>query len=211
MSINRRSLVKGAAWAAPVVIASASVPAYAASKKQQYFLGSSWSTKTTFTRNTTYCGTSKVYYNTIDFNTATSANGNPAGFAVMPRSGTTDITNVTLSRFTLKVAFPAGIISSFTVTSGSYTVSGPTRVTIDGIASDAFTFTFTGTKTGKSLAAGNIAPSWTGSVLQTKVNFNPTVCAPLFDHYYAQFSEAFTTANGYSEDFTSNWIYTQVV
>lgn len=208
MSINRRSLVKGAAWAAPAVIATATVPAYAASK-QQYFLGSSWGTHTTFTRDA-YCGTSKVYYDSIDFNTATGVNGNPAGFAVMPRSGSTDITTVNLSRFTLKVAFPAGIISSFTVTSGSYTVSGPARATIDGIVSDVFTFTFTGTKTGKSLVAGTTAPSWTGSVLKTTVNFNPNVCAPLFDHYYAQFSEAFTTANGYSEDYTSGWIYTQV-
>ncbi|GAA1047689.1 hypothetical protein GCM10009567_19380 [Rothia amarae] len=57
--------------------------------------------------------------------------------------------------------------------------------------------TFTGTKTGKSLAEGLPAPSRAGSVPQTVVNFNPDVCAPLFDHYYVQFSEAFTTANGY--------------
>lgn len=102
-----------------------------------------------------------------------------------------------LSRFVLKVAFPAGEISSLTVTSESYTVSTPTRATIDGVVSDAFTSTFTGTKTGKSLAEGLPAPSWAGSVPQTVVNFNPDVCAPLFDHYYVQFSEAFTTANGY--------------
>ena len=32
MTINRRNLVKGAAWGAPVVLASATVPAYAASQ-----------------------------------------------------------------------------------------------------------------------------------------------------------------------------------
>lgn len=78
------------------------------------------------------------------------------------------------------------------------------------MVSDAFTFTFTGTKTGKSLAEGLPAPSRAGSILQTVVNFNPSVWTSLFDHYYVQFSETFTTANGYSEDFTSGWIYTQV-
>lgn len=209
MSINRRSIIKGAVWAAPVVIASATVPAYAASKST-YHLSTSWQSTSKFT-NSIDCGSSSVYYDAITFDSNISAYGNAIGFAVRANAGTTAQTTVTLSRFTLKVAFPAGVITSFTVISGAYTVSAPVRQTINGVASDVFTFTYNGTKTSTSLPEGATSPAWPNSILKTTVNFNHSACAPKFSTYYVQFSEAFSTANGYSEDFTSSWIATKVI
>lgn len=50
--LSRRALTKGAAWAAPVVLASAAIPAYAASTRQMSLEGSG-----RITKNTNWAGT----------------------------------------------------------------------------------------------------------------------------------------------------------
>lgn len=202
---SRRTLAKGAAWAAPVVFASSTIPAFAASRPE-YDLAASWGSTNTYTYKD--CPSGQAYYDTITFDTATSVAGKPAGFAIRAYGGTTETTTATLAGFTLKVAFPAGIISALTVTSGAYTVSGPVTQDVLGVQSDVFTFIYNGTTSSTTIPEGATTPSWPNSILRTNVSFNPNVCYPIMDDFAAQFVESFTTANGYSENYTSPWIVT---
>lgn len=201
--ISRRTLTKGAAWAAPAIIATSAIPAYAASSKPEYELVASWGSTDNYTQ-TSGCNTGKAYYDNFSFYMTQSKNGAPAGFAVRAWDDVSPTTTATLDHFTIKAAFPVGPIQSITVTGGAYTVSGPVRQTINGVASDVYTFT--GTKTSSTIAQGATTPSWPNSLLTTNVTVITSTCYTIMPNYYAQFSESFTTANGYSETYTSPWI-----
>lgn len=202
--VSRRTLAKGLAWAAPAVVASANVPAYAASTKPEYELSLSWLATDWYASNGCYSGT--VHYDYFTFDTAMSVDGRPAGFAVQAWDYDSPITTATLGRFELKVAFPVGPIKSIAVTGGAYTVSGPVRQTVNGVLTDVYTFTYTGVRTAQTIPKGASEPSWPDSILRTRVTIDRYSCYQIMRTYYVQFSESFMTANGYSESFTSKWL-----
>lgn len=203
-SLTRRQVTKGAAWAVPIVAASAAIPAYAASPKPEYELAGSWYAENAVTYGD--CPAGSAYYDQLNFTTATSVNGAPAGFAVRGYAGTTETATVTLNRYQLSVALPAGLVSSINVTSGAYTVSGPTQEIINGEPFDVFVFTYTGTTTGTTIPEGATSPSWPNSQLQTSINFDSNTCYPALTEYYVAIDNDFTTDNGYTDVYSSPWI-----
>ena len=123
MGITRRSIVKGAAWAAPVIAVSTAVPAYAASRASYEFTGSVQASQVSTTAG---CMPQEAKYSQINLTTSVPVDGAPAGFAIraLPDSNAEE-TSVTLNKYELKVAFSAGVTTDITVTSGDYVVSGP--------------------------------------------------------------------------------------
>lgn len=104
-SINRRNLVKGAAWAAPAVLTSVTVPAYAASKKGTSTTTAGKYYHTLYSKTPATCNpTTSPQYGYIDTMATRSPAGNgnsyrdPAssnGYWVEGTSGT--VTNVSIT------------------------------------------------------------------------------------------------------------------
>lgn len=98
-TISRRSLAKGAAWAAPVVIATSSIPAYAASTNASYRLSSSWHTRyqVAISPDCGFIDNGMAGYLTdFNFYTNVSYDGAAPGFGVYELDGS-PTTGVTLS------------------------------------------------------------------------------------------------------------------
>lgn len=191
-NISRRSLAKGVAWVAPVTVAATSIPAYAASTNVFYELSASWKTYYQVAANGWNCGytnwTANGYLSKFEFYTNTSILGAIPGFGVYELDGS-PTTGVTLNSLQLQVAYPVDYVKSMSVTSGSYTVAGPERMSIPGASLreyDVFTFTFTGSNRGTS-APTELASTWAGSPLVATVDlitvfvclnrWVPTMCA----------------------------------
>lgn len=214
-NISRRSIAKGAAWAAPVTLAAASIPAYAASTNVSYELSASWMSRYQVVSNSWSCGytnwSANGYLSNFEFYTKDSVLGATPGFGVYELNGS-PTTGVTLNSLQIQVAYPVGYINSMSVTSGSYTVSGPRRMSVPGATLseyDVFTFTFTGTTRGKT-ASTEIASTWIGSPLATRVDFNKTICVPQkLGAYYVRYLGSFTTDNGFTKNFADfGWLAT---
>lgn len=214
-NISRRSIAKGAAWAAPVTLAATSIPAYAASTNVSYELSGSWMTRYQVATNGWSCGydgwSAKGYLTKFQFYTDVSVLGATPGFGVYELNGS-PTTGVTLNNLQIQVAYPVGYVKSMTVTKGSYTVSGPQRMSVPGAKLsqyDVFTFTFTGPTRGTS-APTELASTWTGSPLNTTVDFNTSICVPQsLGVYYIRFLGSFTTDNGFTRNFADfGWLET---
>lgn len=206
--LTRRNLSKGALWAAPTVIASSSIPAYAASPKPTYKVSGSWTTYNYYQTGT--CTNGNVKYTSVTFNTSDTVAGYAAGFAFKAADSTSPITSVSLSSFTLSVAYPAGIVQAMKVTGGAYTASGPVTQTINGVRSDVFTFTYTGTKTGSTIGYNALSPSWANSQLTTTTTINSTACLPVFNTYYVSANVNYSTGNGFSQNYNTGWLSANV-
>lgn len=205
-SLTRRQIAKGAAWAAPVVIASAAVPAYAASANE-YGFSASWYAR--YDYDTAGCPVGQAHLTSFWFWTDESLDGEAPGFAIPPLNGSPD-TGVTLNNISFEVAFPAGVILDLGVASGSYAISGPSSQTINGSPFDVWTFTFTGPQTGTTSGT----TSWPESQLVTDIVYND-VCVPTSDlqngnlgPYYVQWHGSYTTDNGVTNDITKSWLET---
>lgn len=214
-NISRRSIAKGAAWAAPVTLAATSIPAYAASTNLFYELSASWETHYQVATNSWKCGLTNWqangYLSKFEFYTNVSILGATPGFGVYEYNGS-PATGVTLNSLQIQVAYPVGYVKSMTVTSGSYTVSGPQRMSVPGgdlSEYDVFTFTFTGPTRGKT-ASTELASTWTGSPLTTSVEFNNTICVPQkLGTYHIRYLGSFTTDNGFTRNFADfGWLAT---
>lgn len=206
-NISRRSLAKGAAWATPVMIATSSIPAYAASAHGTYQFSASWHTSyaIALSADCGFMGDSRAGYMTqFDFYTDISYDGAAPGFGILETYGS-PATGVTLNGLQMQVAYPVGYIKSIDVVSGSYTVSGPEKMSIPGAELneyDVFTFTFIGTRRGTTSPA-EVTSSWEGSLLTTKVHFETALCVPqTLGVYYVRHLGSYTTDNGYSQNFS---------
>lgn len=204
--ISRRQLAKGAAWATPIIAASAVVPAYAASNLE-YGFSASWSAKFTYQSDST-CSTTGSRLTSFQFGTDKAYNSYSAGFTITPLNGSPDAT-ATLTNWKFQVALPAGMINSLAVTSGAYRAELPQRnqYIIDGYY-DIFTFTWIGATTGPTLQPGI---PWTNSPMTTAVSFS-TACLPFSiltsDHYFARLQGTYSTDNGISANVPADWQYT---
>lgn len=206
-SISRRSLAKGAAWAAPVTVATAAIPAYAASNNRKYELSGSWLAHyQNFSNSWSGCGWSAGQLTTFEFYTWRSILGAAPGFGVYELDGSPQ-TGVTLNGLKLRVAFPAGLVYRMQVTGGSYQVSGPQRSSSGN--NDIFTFTFTGQKRYRTFT-NERESTWPGSPLNTQIDFNRSKCYPLdLGSYYISFEGSFTTDNGFTRNFADfGWLKT---
>lgn len=211
--VSRRTLAKGAAWATPIVAATATIPAYAASANRDYVFTGAWFTDYSL-QATANCYGNYGTLRSVDF-TLNFTNGGKStpGFGVYERNGS-PTTNITATGIKFEVAYPAGFVTNLRVDSGSYTVSGPVRVAGTTLASDAafnqydvWTFTFTGTTTNQT--ADTVAgPSWPGSVLETTATFDTSICVPREQVYYARFQGSLVSDNGWSFTIPQGWIPT---
>lgn len=214
-NFSRRSIAKGAAWAAPVAIATTSIPAYAASPEVFYELSASWMSRYQVATNGLKCGytgwSPNGYLTKFEFYTNVSILDATPGFGVYELFDS-PTTGVKLNSLQIQVAYPVGYVNSMTVTSGSYTVSGPQRMSVPGgdlAEYDVFTFTFTGPTRGTT-ASTELASTWTGSPLTTSVDFNKTICVPQkLGTYHIRYLGSFTTDNGFTRNFADfGWLAT---
>lgn len=210
--ISRRSLTKGTAWAAPVALATSTIPAYAASTSTlNYQLTASWFANYRYFTSWS-CPSSEGILTGFSFYTNKSYRGASPGFGVIERDGS-PATEVTLNGLQLRVAFPVGAIRSITVTGGAYIVSGPVAMSVPGGREsqyDVFTFTYIGVNRGRT-ASTELASTWPNSQITTRVNYNSNICVPRdLGSYYVSFKGSFTTANGYTKDFADyGWMQTR--
>ncbi|GAA1046277.1 hypothetical protein [Rothia amarae] len=208
--LSRRSLAKGAAWAAPIVAASATIPAYASSKPR-YSISASWFGRLVYSQSAS-CGTNQRQVSNMGLWTNARAGGTAAaGFAVPPVENAPQ-TTVTLSNIRQQVAFPAGLVSSITVTSGSWanpTVVRNQNINNDGYLWDIFTFNWIGSNTGQS---SDRSVPWANSPMTTTMNWNNTTCfnQDVFyrRYFWARLLGSYTTANGFSYTIPTNWLQT---
>lgn len=206
-SLNRRTVAKGAAWAAPLVVASTAIPVYAASRVE-YGFSASWFSSLAW-EHTSYCTASDGAgeLTSFEFWTDQSYNGDAPGFGIPELNGS-ETTNVTLDGISFQAAFPAGFVDSISVVTGSWAVSGPSATTVNGSAVDVFTFTFTGSTTGTT--SNTVA--WPGSGMTTDVVFNNAECFSLdalnSGTYWVRWSGSYTTDNGFNRDISSDWLDT---
>ena len=203
-SFTRRQVAKGAVWAAPVVVATVAVPAYAASPTQ-YKFSASWNTTLTLVGDPA-CPADQGYVSGFNFETTTPIAGEVPGFAVVGVDGA-PITNATVNNLRFEVAYLSGLISNIAVEGGDWTSSGPTTTSIAGApynTYDVFTFTWTGVPTQDT--SGN---SWVNSPLTTFVSYYNDVCVPRTDDvYYVKWLGNFTTDSGQTTNLDRGWIKT---
>lgn len=212
-TITRRTLTKGAAWSLPAVVAASTVPAMAASDTTvNYDVSYSWAQSYRVTTDESVCPSGEGQLTSLTFDTVSAPTADAHGFAIVnEKDGNGDeseTTSVTISDFTIQVAFPAGMVNSFTVDEGDYTPSGPTTETISGTSTDVFTFTFTGSTTGTTVSDSTDPrpTAWEGSGLDTTVDFDKDGCySNTGITYYVKWSGTYTTANGVSGSLPGTW------
>lgn len=162
-SLTRRQIAKGAAWAAPVVAATAAVPAYAASPAPQYYIGKS----VTANYIRTGCTINQFY-----LSTSVPVSPEVAGFSVGHIGNTTvGDTTATLSGLTFTFAVPRGMVNNPTVDNPAWTISGPAQQstltgrggsTFNTTNYDIYTLQFNGAST-NPVVGENATQTWPGT------------------------------------------------
>lgn len=213
-NISRRSIAKGAAWATPAVLATATVPAYAAStapKNLSYRFGRQG--KATY--DEAHDSSGRCTYNVATFTTR-DVKGLPwaSGHGIVYFEGAAVDTTATLNKYTIRVAYPKN------TTSGNWRIDNPAwsvrRVSAQyftdssgNIGTDSFyvgdrdiyEFTFNGTRSAPvyQLGAGN--NEWPDGAFTAVDNTRITYCARKTNDtvYYIEYSWDFTTANGFAD------------
>ncbi|WP_346844600.1 hypothetical protein [uncultured Rothia sp.] len=195
MTITRRTLAKGAAWSAPVILASATIPAYAASKveyKPTYSIGASY----------TYSGS----VNTLKLGSNTRRSlPFPDGLGVRYETGASKTLEATLTALKVVYAFPKGWVTGLKLTSGSY--SQPQKVVgaAYGISDrdyDIFEVVFAAPAKGMtqpSTVAERQAFPGTAFTMEA-TSFGRVISAPTVPAYMG-YVGAFTTADGFNTSF----------
>lgn len=164
-NVNRRALIKGASWAAPAVLASATIPAYAASPTDNlfYWLDGSWdSNYNGRTNGSAGCQT------TINISNDKAYDNFSAGFCVgYDDAGSPDTTVHLSSDLKFYYAIPKGYADSFTVTSGPWIYLGKQDISslpdtqnrpISTAGLDVHVFQWAGSKDEQALAESTMRP-----------------------------------------------------
>lgn len=197
-TVNRRQLVKGAVWSAPVVMASATIPAYAASKRDYvvtYSLGAQYSY---------YNG----YGNQVNFGSDILRDlPFPNGLGVRYESGMGTVVDVTINRMKAVYALPKGWVTGIRLTSGSY--SQPVKVSgakygISDYNYDTFEFTFAAPAKGKTQPSNvrERQPILGTTFTAVATSFGYATNAATVPAYMG-YVGSFTTADGVSKDFNT--------
>lgn len=162
-SLTRRQIAKGAAWATPVVVATAAVPAYAASPQYDYYIAKSVSGD--YIR--TGCNITS-----FEYTTATPVGAEAAGFSIghLTDNSAAD-TTATLSNLTFTLAIPKGMATGLTVDNPLWSLSGPTGATSIATSGgntanttnmDVYVLTFNGSLTNQ-VTGENSTTAWPGT------------------------------------------------
>ncbi|QNV40270.1 hypothetical protein IDM48_02205 [Rothia amarae] len=148
-AISRRAVARGALWAAPVVAATATIPAYAASTS---IYGISSSSSGGYRLDGSGCMSS------LDVTNTQAAPGQASGIAVIYPDGQGETQSVDITNYEVVIYLPANLVDSFDVTSGNFTYAGafnpdtPTITRNDGTTVstaglEAYVFRYNGTLT----------------------------------------------------------------
>lgn len=194
--ISRRALGRTVAWSAPAILATAAVPAYAASNLNGYYGDSS-----VFSGYGGWSAEYGSYY--ADVTTSQPVGGNKPGFTIFYTSGG-ETTVATLSSLKYYFVAPRGYvdddfqfldgtgstwryngkISTLTSRNGTYLTSSNY---------DIFEFEFTGPKTGYQVLADGTETTWQGSVLTVESGASQNLRGV---GVYAGYVASYTLANG---------------
>ena len=201
-TISRRALTQGAVWAAPTVLATTAIPAYAASRPSYYFAQSQTASLTYNFRDNWY--SSKVH-------TMAPVAPELAGFSLAYTGSDGTDAIATLSYLHYYVAIPAnldqeGVIDlSASEAGGSWTaptrVDLPTLPTIDGVefstsGFNVYRMTFTGPLTNKVVEEKSSA-TWPGTKIALR--FASRIRPRSSNSYvYGGYVFSATLDNGYS-------------
>ncbi|MCG7426070.1 hypothetical protein MHY20_00290 [Helcobacillus sp. ACRRO] len=221
--IRRRALMRGAAWASPVVAVATAAPAYAKSGAQpRYDLSTSWSSMYSYTwDNYGNCCATQLRYSNMVNNRNTAA----YGFSVFNRrmvidgTETTDLSptvDPTATNVTTILYYPFGMVNTSAQNNGVtidsrdapyWRLTDLRAVTLsDGRRYSAFTFSWRGTATQKTVTAneGQRVPSWATTSL--RVHFSPSnrYCPGSSVTWWVAHTGTFTTTNGWSATVTAN-------
>lgn len=195
--INRRQVAKGVAWSAPVIIASAQIPAYAASRVDYvptYSIGAQY-TYNSYSGNTLNLGSNirrQLPY--------------PNGLGVRFETGSGKIVDATLKSLKVVYAFPKGWVTGLKLTSGSY--SQPVKVSggkygISDASYDTFEFVFFAPVVGKTqpsdVSERQAFPGTAFSAVAT--SFGRTLSLSTVPAYMG-YVGSFSTSDGVSKDFS---------
>ncbi|MDO4898503.1 MAG: hypothetical protein Q3965_04250, partial [Rothia sp. (in: high G+C Gram-positive bacteria)] len=164
---SRRTLVKGAAWSPPILLASTAIPVYAASKNYVYRL--QLSSRLIYSGSNTGTRSSNITYRV---RTNVPVSTNLPGVTVT-YNGTEGVdTTATMNKLQYIVALPKGHATTFTVTNGAPWVyqgkSNPATIrlgngtTVSAANYDVFTFTFTG-QTRNAVVESAKKATWPGT------------------------------------------------
>ena len=200
-TISRRALAQGAVWAAPTVLATTAIPAYAASRLLYYFAQSQTGSLTYYFQDNWY--SSKVH-------TMTPVAPELAGFSLAYTGSDGRDAMATLSYLHYYVAIPAnldqeGVIDlSASEAGGSWTA--PTRVDLPTLPTDngpistsgfnVYRMTFTGSLTNKVVEEKS-SETWPGTkiALRFASRIRPHSSN---SYFYGGYVFSATLDNGYS-------------
>ncbi len=198
LNANRRALIKGAAWSAPVILASATIPAYAASQQEPvvYYAQSQHI-------DTYYNSDTGTYY--TDITTRYPEGIEQPGFSVGYEEGKSEDTVATLQRLDYYIAIPRtldryGITNLNSEVNGMWTepelinvsslpLMGGGSVSTTGY--NVYRMRFTGIKTNEVVVEG-MTQTWPGTLIS--VGFESTTNRDA--HFYGGYVTSFTTDNG---------------
>ncbi|WP_030013603.1 hypothetical protein [Curtobacterium sp. S6] len=201
-TISRRTLTRGALWAAPVVMATSAVPAYSVSQPLRYELSTSWHGRTYGFQG--QCSPGFNFHPNLDFHTDISIDGAAPGFGFRAADSSPEAT-VTLGLIEFALAMPQGYIESLNLTHGDYRLTKQADTEyIDGSPFDVFIFRFTG-----RTVAQTTDYTWPGSQIKTAITTSNT-CIPQEFSYYYYISAEYSTDNGFRGSDDSGWIKTDM-
>lgn len=200
-AISRRALAQGAVWAAPTVLATTAIPAYAASRLLYYFAQSQSGSITYYFRDNWYLS---------NVHTMTPVAPEPAGFSLAYTGSDGRDAIATLSYLHYYVAIPAsldqeGVIDlSASEAGGSWTA--PTRVDLPTLPTDngpistsgfnVYRMSFTGSLTNNVVEEKSSA-TWPGTKIALR--FWSRIRPSSSDSYfYGGYVFSATLDNGYS-------------
>lgn len=200
--LSRRTLTKSAAWAAPVVLASSAVPAYAASQNPQYYGAQSRSIDPQYPDRSCYIYT--------DVWTTRAVGQEPAGFSLGYEPGEAVDTTATLTSLEFWVAIPQNMADSVTIyspTSQYWTQTSRTTITeiehytngtfsTDSVSSYyLYKFTFSGPKTNQVRYSGDTT-TWPNSTIDLRFHGNSCAYDTTVPTIYSGYVANYTTENG---------------
>lgn len=195
---TRRTVLKaGACWAAPTIIATSTIPAYAASKveyKPTWALGGAY----------TYNGRTNTLKLGSDIRRSLPF---PNGLGIRFEAGMGKVVDATLTSMKVVYALPKGWVSGLRVTSGSYgtpvKVSGA-KYGISDAQYDTFEATFAAPMKGKTQPSNTAErTAFTGTAFTMEVTGFGRAIADATIPAYMGYVGTFTTEDGFSAPFNT--------
>lgn len=209
IKISRRTLAKGAAWSAPVIVATSVVPAYAASRDTYGAIVSNSGDYTYSTLN------GNCTSNTLTLTNSKPEGSAAAGVVVMYPSGQGQKQSVDVTGYQVVWYLPSGWVDGFDVTSGNFSYVGSfapnsstltlqdgSTVSTSGLT--AYVFKYNGTLTTQTqLDDGSFTPDPSSFFTADATGFSQCLQTSSISAYNQTFVD-FTTADSFSDSLEIN-------